>query len=394
MIGLAGIFAGALFFTDLYEWVTFYTGLGFLLAGFILTRAYKDAKIIGSIIAIGLAVSIGYWMNFWDLTHLPQYQDLVTRVGVERSHGLRFFTWGIYARVAVISALLSWLWRKRDTQTTAYLLAFILPIFVTLNLQVITGVVPQPDHWARPLLPFLYGALAVIALAVHERYLKRISMRWWIVSGVLLLMLLFSVEGYYLVKVGERGQTHDAFKGAEVTRAQHLMPKHGAASYRWMKDNFKKGTVVGVISPVTNLDLQLYTNTKLFLPYGLNTIAPNEEIWQRFFYLAHLYNVPEHKLKGLLTEDSEMGLYLFHNMFYSEELNSYFQAGNSQEVPPEVFEEKIVRYRDMDINNPPFKLDYVYFGPNEKALGAEDPVIQNPKLRKIYEDKEIQIYQL
>ncbi len=378
----AGVFAGALFYTDLYDWVTFYTGLLLLLAFFLLTRNWGAAKIVAGILGIGFLLSTFYWVNFFRLTQLPQYQDIATRAGVERSRAIRWFTWDLYLRVGTVIALLWALLRKRDPMTATYLIAFLLPLFVTLNLQVLTGLSPQPDHWIRPLEPLMMASLALIVLVVAETYLRRIPMRWWNIGAVFFLFGLFSLETFYV------------FRTARLTAGTHTMPEEQAASYRWIRNHVPPGSTIASIAPETNLDLQLYTDTKLFLPYGLNTIASTEEIWQRFFYLASLYHVPATEILALFVDrpPMNMNLYLFQNGFYGSALNSYF-VGRKRVVPPTLLDEKQKRYSVADPVEPPFRLQYVYYGANEKLLG-EDPQIKNPNLKRVYDDPHVRIYTL
>lgn len=391
---LAGVFAGSLFYTDLYNWVSFFIGLGFLITFFLLQRNWRLVKVVGSIIAIGLVLSMFYWINFIALTHLPQYNDIAARVGVEFSHGIRFFTWRLYLRVALVIAALYFIVYKKDTLTTLYLTAFLLPLFVTLNLQVLTGMNPQPDHWGRPLIPFMYASLTMVGLFIYRQYLKRISPRFLMAATAVILFLLFSLETFYV------------FRLASLTAPQHVMPEKNAASYRWINDTLPKGAVIGSFAPTTNLDFQVHIQNKLFLPFGMGTISSNEEIWQRFFYLAKFYDISPDQIRDVFSAKVEvsdfpipaynrevMNLYLFMHAFHPNELNAFFKE-SKRGMPPEVLEEKIEKYSDIDLASPPFELDYIYFGPNERVWGATDPQEQKPDLDKVYEDDNVRVYKL
>lgn len=392
MLVLAGVLAGALFYTDPYDWVTFWAGLGILLIWWSATRTWDRARVIGIIMAIGLIVSVGYWVNFMHLAALPQYADIITRIGVERSHAIRFAAWALYFRIGILIVSLAFLTRKRDRFAAGFVCAFLLPLFVTLNLQVLTGVVPQPDHWMRPLFPFAFAALALIAVGLREQFFSRVPMRAWMAGAVVSLVALFGIEAYYQVTRGDLGLAHALFRGAETERAHHWMPAAGAASYALVRENLDGTVVVGSIAPATNLDLQLYTDVRIYLPFGLNTVAPTEEIWRRFFALASLYGLTEEQQDALLRGE-EMGLYLFQNAFYSDAHNSYFR-GSARTIPEEFIAVKRAQYALDDPRAIPFRLDYIYFGPNERALGAHDPIEQLPTLRRAYSDEEVTMYVL
>ena len=385
---LAGIFAGSLFYTYLYDWVSFFTGLGFLFSFLLVARKWEAAKQIAGIIAIGLFLSSFYWANFFTLTHLPQYHDIVSRIGVEISHSVRFFTWKFYLRIALFAVMVYYTLRKRDSVSAMYLIAFLVPTFVTLNLQVLIGMNPQPDHWGRTAIPFAYASLTMAAIVFHERYLKRISFRMLTVGSVVVLVLLFSLEIFYVFRI------------ARLTQARHVIPSDRAASYRWIRDNLTKTTVIGTLSPLTNLDMQLYIDNKLFLPFSINTVASNEEIWQRFFYLIKLYNISPDGVRQLFANQEgvpyheQMSPYLFQNTFYGNKLNSFFVDFDETKriIPPKLIDEKIRQYSKLDGMKPAFKLDYVYYGPNEKLLGGEDPIKQNSKLQEVYKDEHVRVY--
>lgn len=391
VVGLAGVFAGLLFYTDLYDCVTFFTGLLGLAVFAAVRRDRRGARTVAAIIAVGAVVSIPYWVNLHALSQLPGYDDLVARVGVERSHGVRLYTWNYYLRVVLAAAAAFWMWGSRDPVRASYLAAFPLALLITLNLQVLTGFTPQPDHWIRPIVPFMYPTIVMVAILVGETWMRRIPQRAMVAAASVLVVCLFSIEAVYVVRTARRNAPN------------HAIPDDRVASYRWLETRVPRNAVIAALSPATNLDIQLFTGHKLFLPFGLNTVAPTEEIWHRLGYLSRLYGVSASRVRSWLTGSAELPLfdprldrqtwnvYLFQNAFFSTELNSYFKSGVPRVIPPALLEDKIARYVEAGSDVPPFRLDYVYYGPNEAVIG-HDPGGGRPELRTVYEDDHVRIY--
>ena len=382
---LAGVCSGLLFYTYFYDWVYVFTGLFLLFVIFLIQKNFAAAKIIIYIGCIALAVSVLYWINFLTLSSLPQYKDIVARVGVEVSNQFRFTNWRAYLRHIILALLIWFAFSKKQKVLTAYLIAFLLPLLILLNIQVITGFNPQSDHWSRTHWLILGTAILMLFIWLYEKYFKKIPKKYFLVLGssIMAVVSIITINTY--------------IKMSALNYDKQWLPPQILTSYTWLSQNTPQGSVVGSISYITNAELLLYTENKVFLPYGLNTLAPTDEIWERFFYISKLFNFPEEQFSKSISENQGMLMHLFHCQYYVDKsLNSFFKK-NKRELPEKLFKEKMDSYKEI-LNKPdnliiPYKLDYIYFGPREKEL-SENLKISYPFLDKVYDDDYIQIYKV
>ena len=90
-------------------------------------------------------------------------------------------------------------------------------------------------------------------------------------------------------------------------------------------------------------------------------------------------------------------MYLFHMRYRDDSPGSSFV--HEYALDPAKYEKeykvKIEKYvdlaRNLDPKNPPFHLDYLYFGPREKELGL-DPQAVNPSIKTVYDNGGVRIY--
>lgn len=380
---LAGLCSGLLFYTYFYDWMYIFVGLFLMFAIFLLQKKIKNVKIIIQIGVIALVVSIPYWINFFAISGLPQYKDITARIGMEISHQFRSANWRAYLRHIFI-AILVWLaFSKKQKILASYLVAFLLPLLILLNLQVLTGFNPQPDHWVRTHWVALYISILALFLWLYEKYFKKIPKKYFIMLGYSAIAAISIITLQLYTNISS---TH---------YNEHRIDSQILESYEWLNKNTPKNSVVGSISHITNAELLVYTKNKIFLPYGLNTLAPSDEIWKRYFYTGKLFNLPEKEFSESISGTHDMLMHLFHGQYYvNKSLNSFFKK-NKRKLPEKLFEKTMNDYKEL-LNKPdniiiPYKLDYIYLGPRERGL-AENIKISHPDIDKVYDKDYIVIY--
>lgn len=379
---LAGLSAGSLFYTYTYDWVYVLSGLGIMGIIFLLQKNYQQAKTILSIILIALFCSAYYWLNMFVLSSLPQYQDIITRIGVESGRLFRFFTWKTYIR-SILWVIILWLiLNKKNLTLWVYLSGLILPIIAVLNLQLITGINPQPDHWYRELfVPLFISWSAIIAWAYCKYSLKRFQPPI-IIATVLAASLLLC------------GQAYAQFLYSKNYANDHIISKNYLDSYQWLAANTKQASVVAALSPETNVDLLLHTHNKVFYPSGINSLAPNQEIWSRFIAINLIFNVSEESFADSISPNKYILTHLFHDQYLTDSsFNSYFKGESNRVLPDAVYQQKVSEYHEMKNNlskyQIPYRIDYVYI---DKTLNNAQPTdIFLGDL--VYENNGIKIYQ-
>ncbi|MFH1662273.1 MAG: hypothetical protein ABIA02_04210 [Candidatus Falkowbacteria bacterium] len=378
----SGISSGILFYTYLYDWIYFFGGLLILLILLLIFKEYKILKKIILVITIGLVVSVFYWYNFIELHSMSHYSDIILRAGVEISHNLRILTWKTYLRAIALILILWMLFRKTEKIKIIYLSSFLAPIIFVLNLQVITGFNPQPDHWHRT--QFLVVSLTIFFIIFNllKKYLKNTR--------------IIKKIGLYYVLIILIGMLYSQYCFSKDNINRFTLPIYISESYEWLNENTEVNSVVGTPNIDTNFEISLYTDNKIFLPYGLNTLANENEIWERMMIIYKIFDISTDEFSG-----KENGLsgnkileYLFHNKYSSKEFNIYFSSVNEKTLPENMFNEKISEYDNFifDINKNPYKLDYLLV--NEEKIGSQVNKEYIPYLKKVFDNNRIKIFKI
>ncbi|MES2953233.1 MAG: hypothetical protein V4674_01610 [Patescibacteria group bacterium] len=380
---LLGIAAGFTFYTYLYDWVYLFGALILLVLFFSLQGERERALFFARAILIGLFVSIPYWINFVELVSLPSYTDLAERIGLE--HG-RFFrvavVWPSYVRhlgLLLLLALSGHLRKEKNVLT--FFAALLLPIFVLLNLQVITGFVPHPDHWQRTWLLPLGLAAALVLYEAYRAYRSAFSPLARPLLRTLGVCVITS-SALYGIWV-QRTLAHE--QAAAFTREN----SH-AAAYEWLRANTPKDSVVGTLSSRTNDEIILHTNNKIYTPNGLHTVAPTAEIWERIRHAARLFDLSTEEFRALTQKQT---LYFFTDLYHRDSsFNAYFRR-TYREIPKEILEKESWLYESEKLNSymPTYELDYLLIDDRTQLLEGKDEALSLwGKL--VYTSDELSIY--
>lgn len=383
-IVLAGISFGVLFYTYLYDWATMLVSICLMAIYFLIIKDYRKFKILAAVFAMGICVSIYYWINLIMLKNLSTGQDVIARLGGEFSHQLRFATvWKSYAR-AVILAVFLWIYARRQAKEAVIVLcAVLLSYIVVVNEQVITGFNIQPDHWYRVQFLPIASAVFLLALALWRKF-TWIEIKLYMPFVSLSFFLFFFVSAFY---------------GQYVYSANHA---HGFAislermqGYQWLNDHISADAVVGSYSFDENIHLQLYTQNKIFLPFGLSTIASQAEIWQRYMIMSRLWGLNSDEFADSFQQKSG-AYYLFGDQYGTHEFDGHFFS-SGWKTPNDFIEQKKKAYDEFIVYKAPFKLpyrlDYLFIDIKEFPSWRE-PRNLLPALTNVYDNGRIRIYKL
>ncbi len=380
----AGISLGLLLYTYLYDGLYMFMGIVLLIAGLVIIKEYEKARKIFGVAAIAVLVSVPYWWNYFLVRALPKYNDILWRLGVEVSNAIRWSSWTSFARVLVLSVFLWVFTRKKDRVLGIYLISILVPIIFALNIQVITGINPAPDHWHRvQFLPVALALLLLVGIASsaaaqqfgrYKVYLRKAPM------ALVVIFLIVQLAGQWLFSTNP----------AVVARYGVLVKLR--ESYQWLNENTPRGSVIGTLSPETNADISMYTNNLLFIPKGLNSVAGTDELWTRTQILALILNLNAQEFTNLSGKESAYTGYVFGDFYRSRMLGSVFRGG-SRDVPPEILNEKVLSYQNDKVSLPGYKLDYIYLGPRELALyQTEQPDFRYIFGEPLFDNGTVRIY--
>lgn len=377
----SGASFGLLFYTYFYDWPVFVVALAIAAIFFLATRQYERAKVIGFICLIGFVFSIPYWWNLLQVWRLPQFDELAARAGTEVGRRLRFATvWKSYLRDLSLAAILGMLARPRGLREWTpmhQVSAFLATYFFVVNAQVVLGINPEPDHWYRTQFLPVGIAFLLIGLWAYD-HLPRVGRSYGRAAAWAFLV-------YFLASVGAWQYAY-----ARESAEKFGVPVERMASYRWLAAHTPKGSVVGTLDPGLNAELGIHTRNNIFLPYGVATIASNEELWDRFMALAEIF--------GLTPEEFEAGGrealidYLFVGQFGNRSFDAAFAPARLV-LPSGLVEEKVRAYaaRKNQPGRIPYRLDYLYSDAASLRWGR-DPELILPFLQPVYQSEGIKIY--
>ncbi len=385
-IAVAGISFGLLFYTYLYDWATILVAMGIMGVVFFIQKDYGRLKRIAWIVGIGFLVSSYFWFNFLQLRGMAQAADVIARLGGEFSHRIRFATVGkSYVRIAVFLSAFLLLKKKKLYPAMIAMSAMLVSYIVVVNEQVITGFNVQPDHWYRTQFLPIYAALCLIAMALYRRFFPRIISRFARPAIIIFLIYFFvaSLAGQYVY--------------AKSQASSFAIPRERMESFSWLEQHAKQGSVIGTLSFNDNLDLQLHTSHFIFLPFGLSTVAPHDEIWQRFFIMAKLWGMQPDKFAAFFKEVNG-AYYLFGDQYGPHDFDgNFFPSG--WRLTDAIMAEKQKAYEAFFAQKSPmiipFQLDYLFVDAQEfpqwNPLTSLLPALMSTP---VYENNRFRIYEM
>lgn len=380
----AGVSYGLLFYFYFYFWSYLTVVLGLLFLAMLLIKRRIAAWRIFSAGLIGLLVSGLFWLNQYELMQLPQYQEIIERGGLEVGQAFRFGLWKTYFLYAGMAGLALWFGRKLKSPVASILVAVLLAAnIIVLNIQLITGFNVQSDHWPTRVFLLSVGiSWVVIAFYTYqyfEPYLSRFR-RVLPVLGIIISIALVSNVVYRQFSV-ERTQA-----------AKYTVDNSLLKAYNWMRENLPAGSVVATPALATNIDLPVFTNHKLFMARSQTSIASEQEIISRMLITYKLFALKPSAIAEALAK-TEGILYFFTARYENRALDRYLDPEKYHDfsIPPELLADILSRYQELSVPNKlPYRLDYLFVGPAERALGVAEAALSDYKL--LYNTDGIQIY--
>lgn len=358
----AGLAYGLLFYLYFYFWVFATIVLGLFSAVLFLSGDRRAAGKIAAAGLVGAVSSIPFWLNYAELAALPQYAELVERMGIEVGRVFRVELWKTYLLFASFALAAFLLVRKRDGNAAHFLAALALSGIVALNIHVLTGFSLQSDHWSGRVFLITNGVILSALLAavlglLEKRFGGRLPRAVPVSGAFILAVLSWNILG---------SQAALALASAEA----HTVPEPLAASYAWLLGNTGNGSVVASPSLATNVDLAVFTHNRLFLARSQNTLASERELLERLYLAGKIFGVPGDFL--LETLRTQQGIFYFFTARYrSRELDAYLRPERyaGYVLPEELGERIAAEYGSFRLpERMPYRLDYLFVGPRERAM--------------------------
>lgn len=382
-VWLSGISFGLMFYTYLYDWVYFFIALS-LVALMLAYAGRRSACLrLAKIAGIGFIISLPYWYNFALLRQLPQYREIASRIGIETGRYLRWTSMKIsYLRIAVLVGVLAYIMPKRERIPLFYLAGLLLAYIAAVNIQLVTGFNPHPDHWYR--ISFLPIALAVLTVG------------YWAASRFISARILVYGTTIALIATGlifTRSLASQYSYGKQSAQ-YYVVEAPYAAAYAWLTEHAATRASVASISYDTSNELTLYTPQRTFLLNGLHTTAGDRKIWERFMETGVIFNVSDETFSTLM-KNKNLIFYLFLNEYGDNTFNATFRndANSERRIPSDVAQRMAEAYAHVRAEEKPediaAQMDYLLTGPREELIESPQP----PKnMEKAYDAMGVRIY--
>ncbi|KKR03761.1 MAG: hypothetical protein UT31_C0010G0008 [Parcubacteria group bacterium GW2011_GWF2_39_13b] len=351
--------------------------------------------------AISLFALIPFFYIQIKLRLLPQYDDVIVRYGVEKSHAFRLSYWKEYLWYLIFSSYIFWWGKKAKKEEIAYfVISFILAGILVLNMQLVFGFNLQPRHWEIRTIFLGLGLGWLVVFWRISEYSKEKGKNILVVLVAILISLFLTAHSIQVF-----------FEQNKTQYQNYTIPEYMQESFVWLDKNTEIDSVVAspVLSVITLIPL--YTHNNIFIPLGLNSFAPEDEIIERLIinyklfgvgreYLDDLLN-PEKKhncenlneIEGRMCEVDSTSLYFFCYKYVGDAFDldtRYARQETTLEMPFGVYKKIMEKFDSIDIEKVKnkYRIDYLYLGPREKEISSADFT----KFEKIYDDKNVEIY--
>lgn len=396
---LTGIFLGILFYSYPYDWISALLILGVNLFVQLLSRDSRGAMLSMFAVISALFISIPYWFSFWEISHYPQYKELLNRTGLEVGRSLRIFLTPHFVLWLGLSAWL--LSKKKENSLSIFSASIFITAFLLMNIHVFTGYVPQPDHFLRYSLSFALAiAYIILARELWLEYNPRLCRyKPYFLASLILALALVLTRSIQLEKAY-----------AEKNSWRYSLEKNIYDSLLWIDGNIPEDSVFLSPSVVTNAHLLIFTKSKVFVPStGVITTASDGELVERFIIAAKVFGMNDadilklfsqeslEKSSGAEEAESLILTHLFHYSLYAQDINSSFKSKKFRRISDI---EKLAFDAVSGFNKNPskminkYEINYIYNGLDEKKIFTFSADKSGLCLNNVYNKEDIEIYRV
>lgn len=401
---LSGLTYGLVFYTYFYDWVIITILLGVMIVVSVFQRKMSRVREVALVLIIGLVISVFYWISFWKVAHLPQYKDIINRTGIEVGRAFRYVLVPHYIFWLICAV---WLFCKRlDNRLLNRLSCLAISIFITsilvFNIQVVTGYMPQPDHFFLYSLSIPLFIAYIILVMILWRKFGAYVYKW----KIFILLILVVMSTLVLMRTIQFQISYSRYNQWRYTLDPYIYD-----SFVWLSENLSLDAVV--LSPVisTSTYLTFLTPAKVFYPpNGLLTSASNQEIIERYIIAAKLFRADDKRIRELFSYNYLSNLTLrdevdFINSLESRSARFLLHYALASQIPGyklgyrrfDDIEQMASITLDQWHKNPAsmlakYSFEYIYVGPYERIFFNFSNDSFPFYLKQVYKNKEVTIY--
>ena len=412
---LAGALTGLMFYVYFHYWV-FLVIIAGLIGLYSLARVKKDANFFKSVLvlfSVLAIVTLPYWINYFAFQNSPTAEEITRRIGIEESRSLFFISGepavSHYVFYALLATLVYFVFFRRGKKNTAILYwIFVAAMFVVWNVQVVTGFVPSPDHWFRPIGAFFTIIIFHVVYELIKNLNYKIIAAFLVISSALLISKKI-VNALVFINPPQQFIDDKSFESRAFNPSI-------TESWEWIAKNLPHESKIISPSFLTTFYLYTQTSARPYLLIGFNNAAPNSLLEKRFLETYKLFKVPPEFLRSVLeidyskdmrspekysdspyTDDhaylnlAEPITHLYFGSYYKE---GHLSTTTYRFVSKEKADELIAAYPKISVDWKDIEIeaDYVYYGPWERQITQVD--LDGSGLELLFKNQEVEIYKI
>ncbi len=378
---ISGIILGLNFYTYFYTWTYLYAFGAILIIFLFVRKEWREMFRIGVVYLISLVLAIPYSLNVYRASLFSTFEELGQRNGVILTHQPLFVGLVIIAALAIFLLLFS----KVDRGKYIFGLAILLTPLVTMNQQIITGKIVEPDHYHwffhKP-LAFIFVLITIFYLLGRYKfdYYKKALTVFILISSIVTGTLVQTYAYYY-----------DSNDGGRIAVERQ---KYGPVM-NWLNKNASKEAVVFGNRETSNLTV-IYTPLNVFYEKGVccNSLsATKSRLLDIQFSFYRLRQVNADSVSEVFSQERASLSSNIYGIYYRKLNGSY------ESIPEDKFEEIVALYKET-LSTPTAKwLEQIFTKYEVEYLvwdKKSDPLWQLDKykfLKRVAEFGDLVVYQ-
>ena len=410
---LSGFFTGLLFYTYFHHWVYWLIVLGLLFLYVLFFQRSNKVLVRNYLVIFGvLAVTvIPYFTNYILFSQMPDSQDFAFREGLVYGRGIGIVRENIvdYLTYFGMAALIYFVYWKRDRQKAILFLALVAAMIIAWNVQLVTGMVPIPGFFRRPinLASFLIFFDLLFALVKKLEFRWPSMKKWFVVAMVFLAFLVVLKKTINVFALGCCMQTEVA--------EENRLPNEVVQSWQWINDNLVGEPVIVSPSGTSSMYLPAYTSARPFLPTGFITTLSMRDVEDRFLLVHKLFGISKEFLRERLMgklplncdvrecyPDDSNNLNGSFDVLYGYYFEGKYGSLKAWLAGPDAhmrqkealkIEELLDRYGKLNVSWKDIDEEYVYIGPWERQIIGEDFLLPR-NFELVYKNSLVAIYKI
>lgn len=321
------LFLGLNFYHYFYTWTYLYAFGGLLVLIHLIKREWQEAFRVVSVFVGAAILAIPFLLNLYYASFFPAYAEVGMRHGIIFTHKL------LFVGSSVIAALVVFLlfFPREDRKKYLFGLAILLAPFVTMNQQVLTGKVMQPDHYHwffhKP-ISILFVLMTIFCSLSHRRlYFYR--------KALAAIILIVSIGSGIFVQT--YSYYYDTGDGGEVAIERQ---RYGPVM-KWLDRNAEKEAVVFASNEISNL-VTIYTSLNVFYHRGVcctTLSATKSRLLDMMFPYYRLRQVDARSALEVFSQNRDTVSEQIYGIYYRKLYGRY------EAIPDEKFNEIVSLYK-------------------------------------------------